>query len=213
VLPVTVPRRPAEDRDDDVRPEPADDADHVLKDRVPGPVPPGLVQRLGEAEVVGAGEVLPSAIQAPGRQQLLGAHQAQRLAQLGADEVLSAFTSVEAEIRRLGAHPPDQDGEQLGVLVVGVSADHQHSFLVAEHPELPIQPHDAAGGRRLELGPERDGDEDDEREKGRQEGERAAHGPRPKSGQAEAIPDGEAGEDGEGTSPVRARSLLVLRVL
>src|SRR5207253_1813533 len=72
VLAVPVARRAAEDGDDDLGSEPANDPDHVFQDRVAGPVLPGLVQRLGVAEIVGTGEVLPGTVQAPGRQQLFG---------------------------------------------------------------------------------------------------------------------------------------------
>ena len=105
MLPVPVPRCSAEDRDDDLGPKPPDDPYHVLEDRVPGPVLPGLVNGLGVAEVIGAGEVLAGAIQPPGGEQLLGPEQAQALTQLGADEVLASLTPVERQIRRLGPKP------------------------------------------------------------------------------------------------------------
>jgi hypothetical protein len=69
-------------------------------------------------------------------------------------------------------------------------ADHEHPFLSAEHAELTIEPYQAAGRGRLELGPEwrHDGDEleDDEHD-----GERAkTHRPRPMMVSEEAIPVG-----------------------
>ena len=139
-------------------PEPANDAHHVLEDGVPRPVGPGLVERLGVAEVVGAGEVLAGPVQPAGREQLLGPEQAERLAQLGADQVLPALAPVERQIRRLRAHPADQDGQQLGVLVVGMRADHEDPLVVPQHAELAVQRHHPAGGRRLELGRERCGE-------------------------------------------------------
>ena len=139
VLAVAVPRRSAEDRDDDLGPEPPDDPHDVLEDRVRRPVLPGLVQRLGVAEVVGAGEVLPGAVEPAGGQQLLGPDEPQRLAQLRPDQVLAALTPVEREIGRLRPHAAHQDGQQLGVLVVGMGADHEHPLVVPEHPELLVQ--------------------------------------------------------------------------
>ena len=156
MLAVAVLRRPAEDRDDDLGTEPPDDADHILEHGVLRPVLPGLLHGLGVAEVVGPGEVLPGAIEPPRGEQLLGPDQTQRLAQLGSDQVLAPFAAVERQVRRLGAHPPHQDGEQLGILVVRMGADHQHPLVVTQHPQLVVQRHDAAGGGRLELRAERD---------------------------------------------------------
>jgi len=67
-------------------------------------------------------------------------------------------------------------------------ADHEHPLLPAEHAELAVEPDHAAGGGRLELGPEwrRDGDEQENDEP---DGERAkTHRPRPMMVSEEAIP-------------------------
>ena len=110
MLAMAVARRAAENADDDLGTKPPDHANHVLEDGVPGPMLPGLIDGFGEAEIIGPGEVLPCSIEPAGRKQLLGPDQTQRLAQLGSDQVLAAFTPVEREVGSLGAHPPDQDG-------------------------------------------------------------------------------------------------------
>src|SRR5260221_5170011 len=52
VVPMPVGGRPGEDCDDDLRPEPPDDVDHVFEDRVAGPEAERLLDRLGKAEIV-----------------------------------------------------------------------------------------------------------------------------------------------------------------
>ena len=151
MLAVAVPRRPAEDGHDDLGTKPPDHSDYILEDGVTRPMLPGLVNGLGEAEIVGAGEVLASAIEPARRQQLLGPDQAQRLAQLGADQVLAALAPVQREVRGFGSSPPHQDGEQLGILVIRMGSDHQHPLVVTEHPKLLIQRYRTARGGRLEL--------------------------------------------------------------
>jgi hypothetical protein len=67
-------------------------------------------------------------------------------------------------------------------------ADHEDPLLSAEHAELAIEPHEAAGGGRLELGPQRRHD-GDELEGDEHDGERAkTHRPRPMMVSEEAIP-------------------------
>ena len=67
VLAVSISGGAAEDRDDDLRSKTTNDSDYILENRVPGPVLPGFVHRLGEAEIIGAGEVLACPIQLAGR--------------------------------------------------------------------------------------------------------------------------------------------------
>ncbi len=153
MLAVPVDRRAAENRDDDLRPKPADHPDDVLEDRVAGPVAPRLVLGLGEPEVVCAGEELAGTIETPRGEQLFGPEEAERLAQLRSDEVLPSLAAVEREVRRLGAHPPDEEREQLGVLVVGMRPDNKDPLLVAQKAKLAGAHDQTAGGRRLELRP------------------------------------------------------------
>ena len=91
-----------------------------------------LLRRFGEAEIDGAGEELLSAINAPGRQQLLGANDAELVSLLGADEILTAFTSRQRKVA--GAHlaATSQIGQQRSVLVIGMRRDHQNA---ANHVE------------------------------------------------------------------------------
>ena len=149
-----IPRRAAEDRDDHLGAVPTDHAHDVLEDRIAGPVTPRLVLRLGEPEIVCAGEELGRAVQTPRREQFLGAEQAERVAQLGSDEVLPSLAAIEREIRRFGTHPSDEQREQLGILVIGMRPDHEDPLLMAEQAELAVAHDQTAGGRRLELRPE-----------------------------------------------------------
>ena len=127
MMPVSVARRPAEHRDDDLRPEGAHHRHDVAQDRVLRPVRVRLLGRLREAEVVRAREELPPAVDAPRREQLLGADHAEQRPELVADQVLSAVAARERQIRRLDVPPAREPGEELRVLVVGVRADHQHA--------------------------------------------------------------------------------------
>ena len=170
MLAVPVVGGAAEHRDDDLGPEPPHDPHDVLEDGVLGPVLPGLVQRLGVPEIVGAGEILPRAVEPPGGQQLLGPDQAERLPQLRADEVLSPLAAVDGQVRGLGPHAPDEYRQQLGVLVVRMGPDHQHAPVVPQQAQLSVQGDDAPGAGRLQLGVQGARQEREERE---EEGEDA----------------------------------------
>jgi hypothetical protein len=124
---MAVARRPAEHRHDDLRPEGAHHRHDVAQDRVLHPVRVRLLGRLGEAEIVRAREVLPAAVEPPRREQLLGADHPELRSELVADQVLPTVAARQGEIRRLDVLPARQPGEELGVLVVRVSADHQHA--------------------------------------------------------------------------------------
>ena len=127
VVPVAVGRRARPDRHDHVRPERTDHGHDVREQRVVVPVLVRLLGGLREAEVERAREVLVPAVNAARREQFLGADGAQRLAELVTDEVLSAVTAREREIRRLDTPPPRQERDELRVLVVGMRGDHQHA--------------------------------------------------------------------------------------
>ena len=166
---------------------------------------PGLVNGLGVAEIVGPGEVLPSAIEPPRRQQLLGPDQAQRLAQLGADQVLAALAPVQREVGGFGSHPPHQDGEQLGVLVIRMGPDHQHPLVVTEHPKLLIQRYRTARGGRLELPQNRRCEQyemEEERDQLRELGDAQTCRSRVRlEGKAEGGNEGRHGKDVSGSFP------------
>src|SRR5690606_32606287 len=95
VLAVPVARRSTEDRDDDVRPEAADYADHIGQHAIAWPVRERLVRALREAVVVGAREELLCAIEPAGRQQLAAPDETQTFLQLRTDQVLAAFAACE----------------------------------------------------------------------------------------------------------------------
>ena len=152
MLAVAVLGRAAEHRDDDLGPKPPHDPHDVLEDGVLGPVLPGLVQRLGVAEIVGAGEILPRAVEPPRGQQLLGPDEPERLAQLRADEVLSPLAAVEGQVRGFRPHAPDEYRQQLGVLVVRMGPDHQHAPVVPQHAQLLVQRDDARRCRAARAG-------------------------------------------------------------
>ena len=106
MLPVTVARRAGEHRDDDLRPERAHHLHDVAEQRILRPVLEGLGGGLREAEVVRAREELMRPVDAPRGEQLFRANHAERLAELVADEVLSAVAAREREIRGLRADCP-----------------------------------------------------------------------------------------------------------
>src|SRR5439155_6833716 len=72
-------------------------------------------------------------------------------AELGTDEILAAFTARQREIRGLRTHPARQQHQELGVLVVGVRADHQHPLVAAELAQCARQRSDAARAGRGQL--------------------------------------------------------------
>ncbi len=111
VLAVTVTGGPGEDRHHDLGPEPADDPNHVLQDRVLGPKAERLGQVLRKPEIKGPGEVLPSSVEPAGGQQLLGPDQAERLTEFGADQVLATLSTGQRELGGNGPFPPNQEGE------------------------------------------------------------------------------------------------------
>ena len=82
-----------------------------------------LLGTLRVAEVDGAREELLAAVDAPRGQQLLRADDAEQLALLVAEEVLSAVAARHREIA--GAHEPvvAEPGDERGVLVVGMRGD------------------------------------------------------------------------------------------
>jgi hypothetical protein len=87
----------------------------------------GLLRVLGKAEVEGAGEVLPAAVDAPRGEELLGADHAQPLAELVADQVLPAVAAGEGEVGRFDALAAGEIRDRLRVLVVRVRGDDEHA--------------------------------------------------------------------------------------
>ena len=60
-----------------------------------------LVERLREAEIVRASEILSAAIDSAGGEQLFSSDHSELLAELVADEILSAVAARQRQIRRL----------------------------------------------------------------------------------------------------------------
>ncbi|CAA9358191.1 MAG: hypothetical protein AVDCRST_MAG40-3304 [uncultured Gemmatimonadaceae bacterium] len=141
-----------------MRAEGAHHAHHVAEQGVAGPVPERLVGALRVAEVVGPREVLPRPVHPPRGEQLLGAHDAERLAQLVADQVLPAVAAREREVGDVGVAPAREERDEPGVLVVRVRRHHQHPRRDAEPRDRLRDGRRAAGGGRLLRG-ERGGEE------------------------------------------------------
>ena len=75
---------------------------------------------LREAEVDGAGEELPAAVQAASGEKLLGADHSQLFEDFRADHVLAAVAPCKGEIGCAVAAAARKVGDELGVFVVGV---------------------------------------------------------------------------------------------
>jgi hypothetical protein len=125
-----------EARHDHVRPEGADHADDVGKDSLPVPDLQGLPIVLREPEVVRAAEVLSPPVDTPGREQFLGTGHAQLLAELRAEEILTAVPAGEREIGRPIPAPARQVGDDLRVFVIGMGRDIEHAAQRAEALQL-----------------------------------------------------------------------------
>lgn len=174
----------AENRQHDLRLVAPDDPDDVLEQDVFGPEAQGLVERAGVAEVESPAEVLPRAVDAPRRQQLVAPDDAELEAELGAGQVLPPFAAREGEIGRLPPVAARDAGEGRGVFVVGVGADHQQAPVLAELGERAVDRLGPAGGRRLErrrqdVGP---GGAEGHGSEGRQEREQEEGGRRERAG-------------------------------
>ena len=118
--------------DDDIGPEGADHPHDVGHDGLPIPDPERLGGVLREAEVDGAGEELPAAVEAAGGQEFLGADHAQLLEELGADHVLATVAPREREIGRAVGAAAGEVGDELGVLIVGMRGHVQDAPQLAE---------------------------------------------------------------------------------
>ena len=132
VLPVSVSRRAGPDRDDHLGTVCADHRDDVPEDLLPRPMGERLIGALREAVVEGTREELASTVHITGRLEFPGANDAETLAQLGPDDVLTAVSPSEREIGRLDAHAPGECREKAGVLVIRVRTDHQDPLHTVE---------------------------------------------------------------------------------
>ena len=155
MLAMAVRRRSREDGDDDLRAEAADDVDDVFEDGIARPEAECFVRRLRVSKVVGAREKLPRAVQLTRREQLFGADDAELRPELRSDQILPPFSPAQRQVRRLRAHAAGEQDQELGVLVVGMRADHEHAFVAAELPQQTRQCNNAAGAGWRQL-PARD---------------------------------------------------------
>ncbi len=101
----------------------ADGADGVVEDAVVGPLGEGFFFSFGEAEVDLGAEHLVDADVAVVGEELLGADEAERVFEVGGDEVLAAFAAGEGEVGDTGAEAAGVEGQHAAVLVVGVGDD------------------------------------------------------------------------------------------
>ena len=138
--------------DDHIRPEHPDHAYHIAQHFLLPPLLETLLRALAVAEVHRTGEELLTAIDAPCFEQLLRADDAQRVAQFGADQVLSTIAACEAEVAGADLPAIAQPGDQTRVLIIGMRRDVKHT---AQHIELLhlVQDLGGVGLRGWSLGP------------------------------------------------------------
>ncbi len=148
MLAVPVPRGAVENADDDLRAKPPHHAHRVLEEIVLRPLAQRLVERAGEAEIVGAREVLSGAVQTPRRRELLRAHETQADAEVGPDEVLAALAPRQGQVRGLASEAAGHVRQDLAVLVVRMRGDDEESSMRSELRQRPVERFEAAGGRR-----------------------------------------------------------------
>jgi hypothetical protein len=137
-----------------------EDAHHVGQHLVVIPEAQRLLGGFGEAEVDGAREELPPAVDAPRRQQLLRADETEEIADLRPDQVLSAVAARHREVARVGQATLAEIRDQPGVLVVRVGGDverpRQHAQLLERELDLGgIRARRRLRQRRPRPGPQR----------------------------------------------------------
>ncbi len=171
MLAVAVARRPAEDRDHHLRPEPPHDPHDVLEKAVARPLLQRLLEPFRVAVVVRPGEELARPVGPPRRQELAGPQDAKLLPEFRAQEVLPALPTGERQVGGLRSLPEGEEREEAGVLVVGVGADDQHPLGRTQPGQLARERSRATRGGRGDLGVEGSG-----REKQRGRDERRGQG-------------------------------------
>ena len=141
------------------------------------PLGAGFADRLGEAEVERAGEELIAAVERPRLQQLLGANHAERVEQLGADDVLAALAAIERQIGHARVIAARQPRDQRRVLVVGMRAGVHRA---GGRPQ-PLSSLDEPGRAAAVDGPDlrgrRSGEDDHGQQQRRPRAETHGHGP------------------------------------
>ena len=115
-------------------PELAHHVHHIAQHLFHGPELQRLVDALRVAEVEGAREVLPSAVEGARGEKFARADHAEPFVQARPDQVLPALAPAERQVGGFGAHPARERREEARVLVVGVGGDHQHPLHSVELP-------------------------------------------------------------------------------
>ena len=104
-----------------------------------------LVRGLRETEVIGTRELLMCAVDSPRGEQFLGADNAERFAQLIANEILPTVATAQRHIGCFDISTASEPCYQVGVFVVGVRGD-------PEHPHgLGTNIFDEIGCRRIDI--------------------------------------------------------------
>ncbi len=119
---MTVRRGTGEARDNNERAIHANYSHHVAQHVLLTPFRCGLGLRLGETEIESAREELISSIKAARLQQFLSANHTERLKKVGADDVLSTFTSIEGEVSHPRLIAASETRNQRGVFIVRMRA-------------------------------------------------------------------------------------------
>jgi hypothetical protein len=127
---MTVSRSSTEHRDDDVGPPGPDDLHHVVEQRILRPVRIRFLRAFREAEVVRAREELVGAIDSPGCKKLFRPDDAELLAQLVSDEVLSAIAASQRQVCRAGPPAALEPRDEICILIVRVSTNQQHARVI-----------------------------------------------------------------------------------
>lgn len=131
----------------DVGLEAADDADHVADDFVAAPDALGVGVVFGETEIEGAGEKLLGTIEAAAGEEFLSAGDAEFVAELGADDVLTTVAAGEGEVGGAVAAAAGEPGEELGVFVVGMGGSVKDGAEFAELAQVEEGGGDGGRGR------------------------------------------------------------------
>lgn len=112
--------------DDDFRAEGADDTDHVFE----CDIAPDFSRLLWRADVAGifrASEELADAVVLAGGEKLFGANDAELVALLGADGVLSTLSAGDGEEANVGVEAVGEIREEAGPFVVGMGGDEENA--------------------------------------------------------------------------------------
>src|SRR5690349_24497147 len=121
MIAVTIALVPLESRDDHERAFGANDTNDVAEDVLAAPLHQRFLEALGKAVIDRGGEVLRvDPVILVGAAELLGANEAERVEQLGADRVVARLAASQREQRDARAVAATQLRQHTAVLVVGM---------------------------------------------------------------------------------------------